>query len=234
MDAGVSELTHSPASIGIHHGGCAAIAPCYLLEDYSVQFLYRAPGRPSHVGILPGAFNPVTVAHLALARAAAAHVDQVLLVLPRRFPHKEYEGAGFEARASLLLAVAAGSSTLSAACSDGGLFIEIARECRVAYGGKLRVSFICGRDAAERIVHWNYGVPGAIARMLGEFSLLVAARRGEYAPPPELAHAISRLELEREFDDVSASEVRRRIAAGEKWEHLVPDAVRDQVGRMYR
>jgi len=198
-----------------------------------VNFLYRAPGRPAHVGVLPGAFNPVTVAHLALARAAAAHVDQVLFVLPRAFPHKDYSGAGFAERADLLLELAEDSSFFSVGCADGGLFIEIARECRALYEGNVRVSILCGRDAAERAVRWDYGAPGAIEKMLGEFDLLVAARRGEYAPPPELAHAIGCLELDGEFDHVSATEVRRRIAAGEKWEHLVPPAVRDQVVRLY-
>lgn len=161
-----------------------------------MEFLHRAPGHPLHLGILPGAFNPVTVAHLALAHAALAQVDEVVFVLPRNFPHKEYSGAGLEARAELLVALAAGSASFSVACADGGLFIEIARESRVAYGGGVKLSILCGRDAAERIVHWDYGASGAIDKMLEEFGLLVASRRGEYAAPPNLAHAISRLELD--------------------------------------
>lgn len=198
-----------------------------------MEFLHRAPGQPLRIGILAGAFNPVTVAHLALAQAALARVDEVVFVLPRSFPRKEYTGAGFESRAALILALATGSPFFSVAAADGGLFIEIARECRAAYGGGVRVSMLCGRDAAERIVHWDYGVPGAIEDMLEEFDLLVAARRGEYTPPSRLAHAIGRLELDGEFDHVSASEVRRLIAAGEAWEHLVPAAVRGQVRRLY-
>jgi nicotinate-nucleotide adenylyltransferase len=199
-----------------------------------VEFLYRAPGRPSHVGVLPGAFNPVTVAHLALARAAAARVDQVLLVLPRAFPHKKYSGPGLRERADMLLELAADSGFFSVACTEGGLFIEIARECRVAYEGISRVSILCGRDAAERIVGWDYGDPGAIGRMIEEFGLLVAARRGEYTPPASLIRSIGCLELEGDFDHVSATEIRRRIAAGEAWEHLVPAAVRASVRRLYR
>ncbi|MFY9728862.1 MAG: adenylyltransferase/cytidyltransferase family protein, partial [Bryobacteraceae bacterium] len=88
-----------------------------------MQFLHRAPGQPLHIGILPGAFNPVTVAHLALARAALSQVDEVVFVLPRHFPHKEYTGAGFEARAALLLALAVGSPSFSVASAEGGLFI---------------------------------------------------------------------------------------------------------------
>jgi nicotinate-nucleotide adenylyltransferase len=185
-----------------------------------------------HLGILPGAFNPVTVAHLALAHAALIRVDEVVFVLPRSFPHKEYGGAGLETRAALLLALAVGSTSFSVACADGGLFIDIARECRAAYGGGVELKVLCGRDAAERFVHWDYGAPEAVDRMLEEFSLLVASRRGEYAAPPKLAHAISRLELDGEFDHVSASEVRRQIAAGGAWEHLVPAAVRDRVRRL--
>jgi len=199
-----------------------------------VEFLYRAPGRPSHVGVLPGAFNPATVAHLALARAAAVRVDQVLLVLPRAFPHKEYLGPGFRERADMLLDLAADAGFFSVACTEGGLFIEIARECRASYEGITRVSMLCGRDAAERIVNWDYGVPRAIDTMLGEFGLLVAARRGEYTPPPSLARSIGCLELDGEFDCVSATEVRRLIAAGQAWEHLVPAAVRARVRRLYR
>ncbi len=28
------------------------------------------------------------------------------------------------------------------------------------------LSFICGRDAAERILHWDYGRPGVVEEML--------------------------------------------------------------------
>jgi len=198
-----------------------------------VKFLHRQPGAPAHVGVLPGAFNPVTVAHLALASAAAGVVDEVLLVLPQSFPHKEYSGAALDERAALLTTLAVASPHFSVGCTDGGLFAEIARECQTAYGGGVRVSILCGRDAAERFALWDYGTPDAAARMLDEFSLLVAARRGEYAPPPELAHAIHRLEVGDGFDEVSASEVRQRIAAGAAWEHLVPAGVRDPVRRLY-
>ena len=57
------------------------------------------------------------------------------------------------------------------------------RECREAYGADVRLSFLCGRDAAERIANWDYGRPGAFLEMLRQFDILVAARAGEYCPP---------------------------------------------------
>lgn len=194
-------------------------------------FFRRAAARPERLGILPGAFNPVTVAHLALARAALSHVDEVVFVLPRVFPHKDYSRASFEDRIAMLEAVL-DHPAFSLATTDGGLFIDIARECRDAYGDGARLAFLCGRDAAERIVGWDYGPAGAFTEMLLEFELLVAARDGVYVPPAELAHAVRCLDAEG-TGDVSATEVRKLAARGEAWEHLVPEAARTLARRLY-
>jgi nicotinate-nucleotide adenylyltransferase len=199
-----------------------------------MEFFRKAAGRPSRAGILPGTFNPVTVAHLALAEAALAHLDEVVFVLPRHLPHKEFSGASFEQRIEMLNAAAPNGLPFSIAAADGGLFVEIARECRAAYGGDASFTFLCGRDAAERIAGWDYGKLGSFAGMLCEFNLLVAARSGEYEPPPGLEGAIRRLELTGQFDHVSATEVRERIARGEAWQHLVPEALHERVARLYR
>jgi nicotinate-nucleotide adenylyltransferase len=199
-----------------------------------MEFLRRAPGRPSKLGILPGAFHPPTRAHLALARAALAEVDEVLFVLPRAFPHKQYEGVGLKERARLVMAATDGEPRFSVGISEGGLFIEIARECRDAYGQEVELWFVCGRDAAERIVNWDYGRPSAIEEMLEEFGLLVADRGGRYEPPPHLARRIRRLPLAGDYAEVSATEVRTRIAEGRPWAHLVPESIVDLVGRLYR
>jgi nicotinate-nucleotide adenylyltransferase len=199
-----------------------------------MEFLRRAAGRPSKLGILPGAFHPPTCAHLALARAALAEVDEVLFVLPRAFPHKQYEAVGLAERTRLVAQATAGEPRFSVGISDGGLFIEIARECRDAYGPGTDLWFVCGRDAAERIVNWDYGRPGAIEEMLEEFGLLVADRDGRYDPPLHLAKRIRRLPLPGDYAEVSATEVRTRISTGRPWEHLVPESIVDLVRRLYR
>jgi nicotinate-nucleotide adenylyltransferase len=199
-----------------------------------MEFFRRPADRPFRLGVLPGSFNPVTVAHLALAETALTVVDEIVFVLPRQFPHKPYSGASFAQRVELLNAAIEGNPRFSTAASDGGLFVEIAAECREAYGPDVRLSFLCGRDAAERIAGWDYGHPAAFLEMLRQFDLLVAARAGEYCPPEGLSNSFARLELNGAFDHVSASEVRARVANGEPWEHLVPAAVRRRVGEIYK
>lgn len=198
-----------------------------------MEFLRRSSGKPCSLGVFAGTFNPVTVAHLALGEAALAVVDEVLFVLPRQFPHKSYSGASFEQRVELLTMAVEGERRYSVASSERGLFVEIAAECRVAYGEDVRLSFLCGRDAADRIANWDYGYPGAYSKMLKEFDLLVAARCGEYRPPEGQLASFRRLELGGDFDHVSASGVRQRIGKGEPWEHLVPAAVRRRVREIY-
>lgn len=188
---------------------------------------------PARLAVLPGAFNPPTCAHLALARAALALVDEVLFVLPRTLPHKTWEGAGFEDRLRMLEAAVASEPRYSIGASRRGLFVEIARECRETYGSGVGLSFLCGRDAAERMVGWDYGAEGAIEAMLAEFDLLVAPRGGAYQPPPRLRSHVRRLAGIPALDAISATEVRRRMARGEPWEHLVPAAVAKLARRVY-
>ncbi len=165
--------------------------------------------------------------------AALAEVEEVLFVLPSIQPHKSYEGVGFESRLELLMKAVESHPRFSVASSDGGLFIDIARECRVTYGDA-EISLICGRDAAERIVNWNYADCSSIEDQLKEYSMLVAARQGTYRPPDHLASAIRPLYLDEEFDWHSATEIRQRIKNGHDWESLVPPSIMRDVAKLYR
>ncbi len=198
-----------------------------------MEFFRRAALHPRGLGVLAGTFNPPTRAHIALARAALGVVDEVLFVLPRVFPHKGWEGARFEDRLRMLEAAAGAEPRFSIAASEKGLFIEIARECRQAYGPGVELYFLCGRDAAERIVNWDYGRPGAFLEQLREYQLLVAPRRGAYEPPPEMSGRIHSLAVAADYGAVSATEVRRRIKNGEPWEHLVPESIVPLVRKIY-
>ena len=198
-----------------------------------MEFFRRGAGKPASLGILPGTFNPPTRAHMALAEAGLGAADEVLFVLPRVLPHKTYEGVSFADRLRMLEAVASGQSRYSIAATSLGLFIDIARECREAYGPGVTLKFLCGRDAAERIVNWDYGKPGEFMAMLREFELLVATRGGSFMIPPEMQHAVHLLPFPEGFDEVSATRVREAVAAGGAWEHWVPDAVVPLVRKLY-
>ncbi len=199
-----------------------------------MEFFLRTPGRPARLAAFPGSFNPVTVAHIALAEASLDVVDEVVFVLPRAFPHKSYAGASFDQRIEMLVAAAAGRPGISVAACRGGLFAEIAGELRREYGESVPVSVLCGRDAAERAAGWDYGRPDAFHQMLHDFDLLVAGRGGAYSPPAGFRGRVRLIEIPREMETVSATDARARIARGEPWESLVPDPARHLARRYYR
>ncbi len=194
--------------------------------------------RAKRVGVIAGAFNPVTRAHVGLAEAACAHVDEIVFAVPRGFPHKEYDGANVDQRIEMLRRVCwdfGCEHPLREArieIVNGGLFVDIAREVRRSRPGS-EIYVICGRDAAERLVTWNYDDPGALDRIFKELHLLVAGRQGAYVAPDHLRSRIHSLALPPHCDEISSSEVRRRVAEGEAWQPLVPESIVDLVREIY-
>lgn len=180
--------------------------------------------RQGRIGALPAAFNPPTVAHLALADAAARQhsLDQVVFVLPRTLPHKDFGGATFDDRVAMLQAVLRDHPDHAAASCPDGLFFQIARDLRQACGPEVAIALLCGRDAAERSVAWDYGDGPSFADQLQEFELLAGSRHGRYEPPPKLADRIRAVALPQDLDEVSSSRLRRAVAGGADWEQWTP------------
>lgn len=201
-----------------------------------MRFVRKAEGEPAHLAILSGAFHPPTRAHMALAEAALVegHVSEVLLILPDTFPHKQYDHIGIDQRVELVLAAIGDHPQYSIAISDGGLFLDIAREARASYGPSARLQFLCGRDTAERIVHWDYNNLPPIESQFEEYQLLVAPRQGVFTPPAHLSHAVAHLNLGPSFDWISSSQVRARIADNLEWQHLVPPSIAARVADLYQ
>jgi nicotinate-nucleotide adenylyltransferase len=174
--------------------------------------------RQGRLGIFPGAFNPPTLAHLAVAAAAKGQhqLDQVVFLLPAQFPHKPF---------TLLRDAACNEEAFAIASSDHGLFIDIAQEFRAECGPGPELFLLCGKDAAERIVNWDYGSGPSFAEQLDEDRLLVASRRGEYNIPSKYQGKIYTIDLTPSWSECSASEVRKAIAEGKNWRRWVSEDV---------
>ena len=110
-----------------------------------MEFHVKSLQPPGKLGVLAGSFNPPTTAHLQLVDAALGyHVDEVLCVLPRVFPHKEYFGATLEQRVEMLTLAEDSGLPYSVASSEAGLFLDIARECHEHYGVGVRLYLSAG------------------------------------------------------------------------------------------
>jgi nicotinate (nicotinamide) nucleotide adenylyltransferase len=209
-----------------------------MAEPETLRWLRRAPAgiaaAGGRLGVLSGTFNPPTRAHLALATQALeqAGLDEVLFVLPEIPPHKRDLEARLEDRAAMVARLAALDPRFSAAVTRGGLFLEIHSQVAPHYPPRTRLYFLVGRDAAQRILlDWPYPDPaGALAEMFARFDFLVADRAGEFrlpaTSPLEPYHdRIHPLAMPPDWKQVSATEVRARLARSEPVEQLVSPEV---------
>lgn len=190
----------------------------------------KAQGK--RVVLVPGSYNPPTHAHRALLEAALEQVDEAVAVMPRTFPHKSYHGVALEGRIRMLEQMSL--KPYSIAISKGGLFLEMCEEFQAAAGRPVDLFVACGRDAAERILTWDYADPQALDRMFENFQLLVAARQGDFDSPPRFRHRIHQLVMDPVHDAASSSAVRELVRARLPWSHLVPEGVAPLVDELYR
>lgn len=191
--------------------------------------------RSGRVGLLPAAYNPPTVAHLALAHAAQRTfgLDQVVYVLAEAMPHKRVERPGFQERLQWLSALAKDQPRRAAAACGPGLVIEMVQAFRGEFGPACDIFVISGRDAAERYASWDYGTGMPFAEQLRHFRLVVAARDGEYRVDAGHEGRILLFRIDPRSGEASSTAVREAVRKGAGWREHVPPAIRDAVGEAY-
>jgi len=196
----------------------------------------------TRIGMMGGTFDPPHVAHLMLAEAAleTLRLDRVVFVVAGD-PWRKSGRAVSPAAARVAMVRAAveplGWATVST--------VEVERE-GPSYTAETLAElmrpgeewwFILGADALADLPAWHE------PRRIVELARLAVGRRpeanGDGSPlvTPELAEAVpgiaARIDVvEMPLMDVSATEIRRRVAAGESTEGLVPAAVRDEIDRL--
>ncbi len=176
------------------------------------------------LGIFGGTFDPPHLGHLVVAQdaCAALGLDRVLFVVAAAPPHKH--GRAF-APAPLRLEM------LSAALADDERFqasdlelrrpgrsytVDTLRELR-AQNPEAELFLLIGADQAREFRTWRE--PDAIARLA---TVVALSREGDAGALPGDA-ALRPLPVTRL--DISATDIRRRVAQGQPIRYLVPDPV---------
>ncbi len=199
----------------------------------------------TRIGILGGTFDPVHRGHLEIARVAMdeAALERVIFI-PAGQPRLKSgdPSASPEQRLEMLrLAVSEipgfDVSGMELRRSGPTLTVETLRELREELGDGVELCFILGLDALLRFDQWVE--PEGVA----ELARLLAVSRPGYSgfDWPEFysrnPYAEGRVEcLDSTAIDISASELRARIAAGASVSGLLPSAVEQYIrdNRLYR
>lgn len=212
------------------------------------------------LGVLGGTFDPIHNGHVTAGlRAQAALSLSRVLVVPSRIPPHRSAGAPAEARLEMAALAAAEQNGWTASDielrRDGPSYtFDTLTQLTKSIGGGWQNFFIIGADAFAEIATWS-----RYPAVLDLAHFVVVARPGItlhslQARVPDLADRMttpdlfkpeaSRLKpgpttrvilLETETPDVSSTEIRRRVRAGESISGLVPDSVASYVSthRLY-
>lgn len=178
------------------------------------------------IGVYGGTFDPIHRTHLAIARAALDHaqLDRVLFVVSAAPPHKQADVyAGPEDRFQMVQAALADEPRMEVSRLEldrKGLSFtaDTLRELQAAHPGA-ELFLIVGYDALLDIPNWHHP-----REILSHARLLAAPRPGARLPVPrDLAGRYEMLPFTE--SEVSSTEIRARIAAGQDARDLLPPAV---------
>jgi nicotinate-nucleotide adenylyltransferase len=182
----------------------------------------------TRIGIFGGQFDPPHAGHLAVVRAARDQLglDRVLVIPSPRPPHRPPAQTPADVRLQLAEAAFAGEPGVEVSRleldRDGPSYTADTLEALTAPDRELYL--ILGADQLAALPTWHR--PADVSRLA---RLVVAARPGAPAPGGVV-------ELAMAPNDVSSSDLRRRIAAGEDVAGLVPAGVAAAIERrgLYR
>jgi nicotinate-nucleotide adenylyltransferase len=194
------------------------------------------------LGMLGGTFDPIHAGHIALAYVALDQLglDRVLFVPAGQPPHKRGRPiTGAEDRLAMVELAIAGEPRFSVTRIEidrpGPSYTADTAEALVAglesaglepAGDPVELTVILSAESFADLPSWHDP-----ARLLRLARIAVAPRLGHPAPTPgwlaqRLPGFADRVAvLEGPHLDVSASDIRARVAAGRPIEHLVPPAV---------
>jgi nicotinate-nucleotide adenylyltransferase len=139
---------------------------------------------PARLGVLAGSFNPMTLAHTALAGRALAEggLDAVAFALSVRIVDKErVTGAAMEDRLLALELYVQRHPDYAVLVLNRGLYVDQAAALRAAFPALRELAFIVGYDKAVQIFDPRYYADrdAALERLFALATLLVAPRAGQ-------------------------------------------------------
>lgn len=186
----------------------------------------------SRIGVLGSLCNPPHLGHAALARAAAEQLglDRVLLIPTGTPAHRDVPAVDARTRLRLAEAAAADEPVLEASAIEvdrpgPSFMVDSLGLLSLAVGGAELV-LLLGADQYAALDAWHD--PAGIRR---QAAIAVAPRAGT---PLDLDPGVE--EIAMDVVDVSSTEIRRRVAAGEPIDGLVSPGVAaliDELG-LYR
>ncbi len=182
-----------------------------------------------------GSFNPIHNGHLrcSAAVAAAMGITRLVLIPAATSPHKPRHAnmATAEDRMAMCRLAVAGDALyevddLELRRAGSSYTIETVRELRRRWGSS-KIDWLIGADQVAALPKWHEPQP-----LLQEVNFLIMARPGwsfDWQTLPAEFQSLQQHVIEAPLIDISATDIRARVRAGEPVDHLTPPAVAEYI-----
>lgn len=201
-----------------------------------------------HIGLLGGTFDPIHYGHLVIAEEVryVLHLDEMVFIPTGQPPHKpgRIVTAAQYRVAMLELAIAANPhfaiSLIDVERSGPSYTVDTLRQLRKEWGTNTALYFVIGWDSLQELHTW-YDSAG----ILEQLTYLVAVRRPGYVEEPGFNELLEAqlpgiqqrlLVIPAPQLDISATDLRQRIAEGRPIKYQTPEAVERYIAQhgLYR
>jgi len=202
----------------------------------------------TRVGLYGGTFDPIHIGHLIVARAVREQLalDRMVLIPSARPPHKPHPDLTDAVHRLAMARLAVDGepeleiSDCEARRTGPSYTIDTVQAFRKASGPQAEIIWVIGADTLAELASWH-----RIDELVDACQIVIAARPGWESPDPAPLcgrlgdEQIDRLRggmIETPRIDVSATEIRRRVAEGRSIRWLVPEPVHQYIAQhgLYR
>ena len=191
------------------------------------------------LGVFSGSFNPITLAHSKMIKLAHKYYkfDEIILLIAKANVDKSVFGLPIEARLLTLKLHTKDQSNISIGISSHGRYIDKITALKQIYPKHTDFNFIVGYDTLVRIFDPKYytDIQEELNKLFTECKFIVANRKGvsihdikQFLDQPHLRsyqEFIEYISLPDYYANLSSTDIRNRIDAGEKITHLVPPTI---------
>lgn len=228
-----------------------SVYPAHPGPAPSIEILKRAGSTGPRLGVFASSFNPPTVAHVELIRRAAEDhsLDETLALAGRTNADKIHYECSLEDRLAMLELTFEDTPRVTIGLSSHPFYVDMLDAIERVYPSGTDLHFIVGFDTFERVIdpedrytaryhrRFNDRVD-ALQYLFARCSLIVAGRAGaglEHVKkliedtPGASPERIAYLDFPADLGEISATDARKRLAAGAPIAGLVPSLVEDYI-----